>query len=180
MCNCGTCPSCLRLEMPAPRYKPDDWKPGDVALVEGHVSVMARNGAWQWADGFTTIPLGPVRRLLIIDPEDREQVERLIEVMAQAKVWAVIPQEVDRIAAYRADQMQAALRAMLEPPQPPKPEEPLGLGAVVRDADGVSWVRVFPDGGPAKWRRLGAGTNQPRSVWSAIDAVEVLSEGWTA
>lgn len=59
----------------------------------------------------------------------------------------------------------------------PKPAEPTGLGAVVEDALGTTWVRVHPDGGPAKWHLSGEYAREPWAVWSAIDAVRVLSEG---
>ena len=60
-----------------------------------------------------------------------------------------------------------------DPHAPPKPAEPMGLGAVVEDTDGEPWVRV---GGRLPWfdgRRI------VRAIWGDLDAVRVLSEGVT-
>lgn len=62
--------------------------------------------------------------------------------------------------------------ARYEPSKPETPE-PTGLGAVVRDANGMQWVRVDSSG--AKWCR-----QRPNcwEYWAAIpQPVEVLSEG---
>ena len=72
-----------------------------------------------------------------------------------------------------ADQIEAQLPK-------PKPEEPKGLGAVVKDRDGNRWVRVDPNPGDnllGAWESEFSPTNK---TYSAIDAVEVLSEGVTA
>lgn len=55
---------------------------------------------------------------------------------------------------------------------PPKPDEPLGLGAVVEDVAGHRWILVFQKG---MWQR-----EDDRDVWrtwEAVMAVRVLSEG---
>ena len=72
-----------------------------------------------------------------------------------------------------ADQIEAQLPK-------PKPEEPKGLGAVVKDRNGVRWVRVDPntdDDVDGAWESEFAPVNLR---WSRIDVVEVLSEGVTA
>lgn len=64
-----------------------------------------------------------------------------------------------------ADQIEAQTR-------PPKPDEPMGLGTVVEDAEGHRWVRLHSgDGVP--WC---GGLNKHRE-YAAIDAVRVLSVG---
>ena len=72
-----------------------------------------------------------------------------------------------------ADQIEAQLPK-------PKPEEPKGLGAVVKDRNGVRWVRVDPntdDDVDGAWESEFAPVNLR---WSRIDVVEILSEGVTA
>ncbi len=110
--------------------------------------------------------------VVVISPEDREQVERLIERMAQARVWAVMPSDVDSMSDYRADQMQAALRSLIAPP---KPDEPTGLGAVVEDASGRPWVFAGDVDSSGTWWYNAA---EPER-WNEINAVRVLSEGVT-
>ena len=72
-----------------------------------------------------------------------------------------------------ADQIEAQLPK-------PKPSEPKGLGAVVKDRNGdrwvhadlnesLGWLQILPDGYNGVW-----------AGYSAIDVVEVLSEGVTA
>ena len=61
--------------------------------------------------------------VVVIDPEDREQVERLIDALANA--------ERDKGRDYteeRSGVMEAALREFANPN--PKPEEPLSPGAI--------------------------------------------------
>lgn len=75
---------------------------------------------------------------------------------------------------------RAALRALADP----KPAEPTGLGAVVRDREGATYVRVAVhfDGWAVgeMWRRVGGEVNaDKRRAWSDIDVAEVLSEGWS-
>jgi hypothetical protein len=67
-----------------------------------------------------------------------------------------------------ADQIEAQTK-------PPKPDEPTGLGAVVEDAGGDLWLRTEKADFP--WRR--PAKLQNGRVWRTIDAVRVLSEGWT-
>ena len=72
-----------------------------------------------------------------------------------------------------ADQIEAQLPK-------PKPEEPKGLGAVVKDRSGVRWVHIDPDTDDdvdGAWESEFAPVNLR---WSRIDVVEVLSEGVTA
>jgi len=125
-----------------------------------------------------------VRPLVVIDPEDREQVERLaINYAAVASdrlgdeylAWENRSAEArDRIAA----DLTAALREFANP-TPRKPEEPTGLGAVVEDADGDLWVRV--DDPAASWIKSvrDGGVRTHRCNWVALAPVSILSEGVT-
>ena len=100
-------------------------------------------------------------RLVVIDPEDREQAERLRQTMS--------------LLGYErgdcAEDLQAVIRAMIAPP---KPDEPTGLGAVVEDAVGEWWVQFTSKTG--KWWRNHQGVNRR---WSDLNAAKVLSEGVT-
>ena len=72
-----------------------------------------------------------------------------------------------------ADQIEAQLPK-------PKPSEPKGLGAVVKDRNGLRWVHIDPDTDDdvdGAWESEFAPVNLR---WSRIDVVEVLSEGVTA
>lgn len=143
-----------------------EWKPGDVATCSGEIVVRTDNDEWVWAlTGGVAHRQDRVsseaRPLVVIDPEDREQVERL---MALLKSQDQAPEAVDI--------MQAALREFASP-TPPKPDEPTGLGAVVECADGSTWVRT--DLHLANnWVHAGFGS---RSSYADIAAVRVLSEG---
>lgn len=75
----------------------------------------------------------------------------------------------------RADNCRAArnlIADLIEAQTRPAPVEPLGLGAVVKDADGTVWIRSGP--GDVDW------TSPDRfgwHKWTNVNAVEVLSEG---
>jgi hypothetical protein len=116
-----------------------------------------------------------------IDPEDREQVERLAKVMDDEfarRGWVnqstPDPDVVDAI--------QAALREFANP-TPPKPEEPTGLGAVVEDAEGSLWFRMTLENqtwaGEVWQEQYGCDADR-WTKWADIAAVRVLSEGVTA
>jgi len=169
------------------------WKPGDVvtATVNGRPNVRVIAGwskydpqlRWaelstRWADGdddeawFMPSQVVDHRPLVVIDPEDREQVERLTSLVFEGARKR--PYEGGAVEA-----MQAALRSLVADP---KPEEPVGLGAVVEDADGRRYVRVCvgDHGGDSVaicWRGQGFVVGQTR--WEDIPAVRVLSEGWS-
>ena len=174
-----------------------DWKPGVVAIrsytgdsgyemrsmlvigcpLANHDAGMHWhhvNGGWD--------PALPARQnldyrpLLVIDPEDREQVRSLLETYGrQFTDWTP---ELDS----NVTRLQQALRAMLAPPKPPKPEEPLGLGAVVVDSEGRRWVSVSTRLDVPRWlnqsKPLGSTTQWSR--WDALDAVDILSQGVTS
>ena len=158
------------------------WQPGDLAMVSadgrGGQHRLARRGTtivtnrpcWWFLDTRTFTEVADVHAVALVDVEDREQVERLIDAI---NTYAHTDCES---GSCRIDQTQAALRDYANPT--PKPDEPTGLGAVVEGAKGQRWIRVEPDGGRAKWMLSDAPSNaDPRYVWSAVNAVKVLSEG---
>jgi len=68
-----------------------------------------------------------------------------------------------------------ALRSLVADP---KPEEPQGLGAVVRDRAGVKWVTH--DSTPIHQRWINTDDFSERyRTWANIDVVEILSAGWS-
>ena len=151
-----------------------EWKPGDaVAFTIGgqeYRGIIDTDGRPYTTDKRASgrpARSTSIRPLVVIDPDDREQVERL------ARLCSSVPAEM-ALSATRLDAMQAALREFANP-TPPKPDEPTGLGAVVEDADGQRWVRVR-SGFDWRWRddRLGEQT-----TWEHVPAVTVLFEGVT-
>ncbi len=158
----------------------ENWKPGDVGITGNkyghetptHFIVGKRGGdselRFVYTDGDNAWhpPREDARRLAVIDPEDREQVERLLESLRGMSFAAH--------ACGSHTCLSAALRELANP-TPPKPEEPTGLGAVVEDAEGNTWVRIGDVDMVAPWtRRL----SFPQE-WQHLDAVRVLSEGVT-
>lgn len=150
----------------------DGVQPGIVAMVKiggdqyGPAFWDDYNGQWVDHKKGRLYPEGMVpeiRPLLVIDPEDREQVERL--AMAHGGVSGDAPLTGD-LWSIPGLRMQAALRSMLTPPGP---EEPQGLGAVVEDVEGTQFVRMH-DG----WWHGGHPVSRN---WAAINVVRVLSTG---
>lgn len=87
------------------------WKPVDVT---GHA--MRTESGWAYADG----SIGGLHQdnydrqpLLVIDPEDREQVKRLLSAYWEQQELGVAASQ-----AGLCDRMQAALRSLLAPPKP--------------------------------------------------------------
>jgi hypothetical protein len=160
-----------------------EFKPGDVVSVSHPVYddgpyraiVRARRAAGDALEvaldngGFDilsdAVEQGDVRPLVVIDPEDREQIERLAEAIDRA--------DYDHGGKY-PDVYQAALRSLVSPP---RPVEPLGLGAVVEDDISVRWVRVNTATGTAEWRCTEPVPEHRR--YADIAVVKVLSEGVT-
>lgn len=102
--------------------------------------------------------------VVVIDPEDRGQVEALSKALYHELLGT------DSLGTDTLRAMRAALRSLIGPP---KPDEPTGLGAVVEDASGHRWVRGPGDGAYAwRWVRDGLSTR-----FADIDVVKVLSEG---
>jgi hypothetical protein len=169
-----------------------EWKPGDVvtATVGGRENVRLVAGwsryqpqlRWcemspRWGDGdddecwFMPSQVNDHRPLVVIDPDDREQVERLVRAYMHEgeQRGHDVYETPDRI-----DGMQGALREFADP-KPPKPDQPLGLGSVIEDNEGRLWVRSDVDA--PEWR---CSTDPIWDEWAGVSAVCVLSEGWTA
>jgi hypothetical protein len=151
-----------------------EWKPGDVALVTPNANRQARCVSLRRDDGWvcqhraslTDGEVRDARPLVVIDPEDREQVERLVDALLTANAFGSPFDDV------RADRVQQALRSLIAPPRPE------GLGAVVEDAEGEKWVWLAQGAEGAHWHRVGF--PEKRANWHQIAAVSVLSEGWRA
>ena len=162
-----------------------EWKPGDVALVmaEGGERIGFRCGVpsnmgWEYArePGQKTWSsddsgyVKPIRPLVVIDPELREQADRLADALIDAMCksdpgW-------DKARAYEVrSHMRTALREFANP-TPPRPDEPTGLGAVVEDVDGDRWVLYTNPRNDAPWCDGSASVD-----YADISAVRVLSEG---
>lgn len=164
-----------------------EWKPGDVAMVndvtgadpetiavcvtagntgDAHWRLMHERGGDVWSS------VSKARPLAVIDPEDREAVERLMTcIPLRDRIEAVLRRSVDDDNFRRiGDHFQAALREFANP-TPPRPEEPLGLGAVVLDAENWRWLSHRS--GWRKWER----TDGKRAEYADVAVVRVLSDG---
>lgn len=153
------------------------WKPGDVALVEcsdgeWRQATCERHGScadllvWRFPDRvYRHVSNGPARPLVIIDPEDHEQVRRINDAQNREYIRRGVPVAADE----DVEVLQAALRSLIADP---KPDEPLGLGAVVVDANGTRWIRTGDCS--LDWVTE---FNTETHPWSKIAAVRVLSEG---
>jgi hypothetical protein len=120
-----------------------------------------------------------------LDPEDVTDARPLIVLDALAANDAMSADDVFACAIESlrkspywsdsglADQIEAQTKS-------PKPVEPQGLGAVVRDNADDHWVRTSPfvTSHRNDWIRAGGtATGGDKRHWDGIDAVEVLSEG---
>jgi hypothetical protein len=106
--------------------------------------------------------------LVVIDPEDREQVERLTDLLMDTCAYS---------APHGVGEVQQALRSLIAPP---RPEEPMGLGAVVEDARGHLYIRLMPEPDSRTPERVWADQSSTEMRYDDIKAVRVLSEGWRA
>lgn len=157
-----------------------EWKPGDVAITQFGRSVVdsgkrcshdyAATPHWHHVTHGGWDPLGShptARPLVVIDPEDREAVERLATSLGSGShlLWGV-------------EYVQERLREFANP-KPPKPDEPTGLGAVVEDEEGRRYTR-YDSSDVQPWWWDGKGSEAPvvrRYHWDDISAVRVLSPG---
>lgn len=126
-----------------------------IEQIEAQMVSIDGDGTWK-----TTAPV------VVIDPEDREQVALILSHYHDWK-WT------DDMASASISDMQAALREFANP-TPPKPDEPTGLGAVVEDDAGTRWVRtdMCRGAGANSWS-----SDDGSQDYAAIEAVRVLSEG---
>lgn len=167
-----------------------EWKPGDVAWARytdssgGEIALRTQTG-WMGTRGGMpegTMEAYDLRPLVVIDPDDREQMEHLLEAHNKAEQDAACKGGECGSGSCWIDIMQAALREFANP-TPPKPDEPQGLGAVVKDARGVRWVRTESAKGlrnPWQATLHPAEGDRVRSLpYADISAVRVLSEGVT-
>lgn len=151
-----------------------EWQPGDVAMVNGEVCMFLGSAGWEHGDSARfryRSDETDVRPLVVIDPEDAEQVERLRDALPED--WCLTEDAGIRAETFVA--VQAALREFANP-TPPKPDEPQGLGAVVVDRSQVEHVHL----GSGLWAY---GTTDGPSAghsYADINAVRVLSEGVVA
>lgn len=149
-----------------------EWKPGDVAMAtdangQACRAIFTEEHEWSCACGYDLEPANcAIRPLVVIDPEDREQVERLLSNYHGWK-WEHATKQPS------ITDMQAALREFASP-TPPKPDEPMGLGAVVEDDQGLKWTRAGSSSIAGNWLRIGSNSYVR---WSEIAAFRVLSEG---
>lgn len=152
-----------------------EWKPGDVALttVGGateKVSILTETyqsgRRWWRANGWVPPEMvDSARPLVVIDPEDREQIEQIAK-----RCYAEL-----RAGNVLADRLQAALRALANP----KPEEP-GRYGVVLDTAGQEWCRIDVSGGGYDYQPLGQiarSGSEFYARWSDIAAVEIVTRG---
>lgn len=87
--------------------------------------------------------------------------------------------ECDWFGMFEDNTVECLVAAFEAAQNPPKPEEPTGLGAVVEDAEGRRYVRHCPgdceDGNLCiPWHRVVDAMNR---TYDEFDAVRVLSEG---
>ena len=152
-----------------------EWKPGTVAMLQyrnySPAVALFDGGAQRWTDAEGATFDGDeddltITPLVVIDPEDDEQIERLAALYNSAAVQSV-----------GTEPLQAALREFANP-TPPKPDEPTGIGAVVEAVYDNRFVRI--DRGNKAWRRVGDIDPSATCSWEDIDAVRVLSEGVTS
>lgn len=130
-----------------------EWKPGDLAYIGG--------------DGeFVSFDL---KSVVLIDPTSREQVERLAK--------ALYPDSDGTSLNILVAIFTKALREFANP-KPPKPDEPMGLGAVVRDdSSRAVWTAIAAMGGVDRW----SCPNGERREWADLPCqITILSPGWEA
>jgi len=116
-----------------------EYQPGDVAMVGVAIGFMVEGGAWYHADeSWTRSDSGvPIRPLVVLDPEDREQVERLLAIYAEPSIRSLNP-----VAA-----LQHALRELANPPTPPCGASlALGKVALYRCSESVGHAGPHVDG----------------------------------
>lgn len=156
-----------------------EWQPGDVAksvdhgyigiLVDGCWNTLHDTGQhWHNSEGGWDRADHPRRPLVVIDPEDREQIERLADELHHVRVG----HRLGNCYPAEYEHMQAALRNLADPPSP-RPDEPLLLGAVIED-EGALWVGLGTDPGGLNWCSAEGHWN----YWDEFASPRVLSPGY--
>lgn len=159
-----------------------EWKPGDVAMVvcsdgnERPAIVGTRyiddSPVFVFGSGGLRSPeTSRARRLVVIDPESDSDIKRLCDAY----------RSVDH--GVGTMHMQKALREFANP-TPPKPDEPMGFGAVVSCDPGpvYEWalaVRTSTGHTARPWEWRDSSGNGGPASWSELKALEVLSDGVT-
>jgi hypothetical protein len=146
-----------------------DWKPepGDMIVGEGGVPFLVvvsdpLRAIDEDGNDWYVNTIDGARPLVVIDPEDREQVKEIARLSALPIAWTALRDALREFAS----------------PTPPKPDEPQGLGAVVEDDSGLRWTRVEPaeQFSHNPWYPALDIEVQPQE-YRNIDVVRVLSEG---
>lgn len=113
----------------------------------------------------------------VIDPDDQAEMERFSRLHDEA--WKrVMDRHPDRVGTPSWEIVAEQFRLFRDPTYRVKPDEPLGLGAVVEDVDYTRWTRV--ESGEAETRNPWYPAHDPSlqpAEWTEIVAVRVLSEG---
>lgn len=154
-----------------------EWKPGDVAMVPGVGRAVATyDGKW----ATQTLEVAPhvslqggfisARPLVVLDPEDREQVHRLADLLCAST-----------FGLNADDMVMAEVLREFANPTPLTPDEPTGLGAVVENQWGTRYVCDFV----GRWYGPSNATGPDSDVYGYWDyshtqAIRVLSEGVTS
>lgn len=151
-----------------------DWKPGDVAVVQmghGPQAAIFTGKFWAWSDGS-----GPYEGVSHCHRNATATPAIVIELPKGCLGgWDVLVNSL--VVAREKTGFTMTFDGLIEQIEaqtkvaPPKPDEPTGLGAVVEDEDGLTWVRRHP-AGPA-W----VNGYQRWAAYADIAAVRVLSEG---
>lgn len=168
-----------------------EWQPGDVArvtysgvdqiaLVRPRQEALGERLEFAYVSrGYDMVDdpdvSGSARPLVAIDPEDREQVERLVNLVDDC----FNDVRVDGTGPTAVDLAQIRLREFVTP----KPDEPKSYLAVIQVADGRRYWRWSAGdahtGWP--WRLLGAvhadTEHDGNFRWDDLAVVEVVSEG---
>lgn len=117
-----------------------------------------------------------VRPMLLVDPQDPEALAAALKAAAGSTGFTIRTQS-GRAIDDGADFTPAFAVAVLRHLADPKPEEPAGDRATVRDHEDVLWTRFQGDRDyqGASWQNA----NQRWRFYKDIDVAEVLFEGYT-
>lgn len=144
-----------------------EWEPGDMAMVTWYAHDKSVERAMWSGSGWLGGPTGIIpqsmvadaRPLVVIDPEDMEQVQRLTGDIPLAD----------------QDDVQQALREFASPSPRVEPER----YSVIEDADGIEWVKADEVG--FCWQRLGQPSSEHNaySPWMSLrHPVRILAPGY--